>query len=69
MFRYKVWCLNTPDEYLINLEVNQGKNPNVNSKHEVEYRKVYHFPFTLTIYPMACLCLMNGNEIMMVWEL
>ncbi|KAF2882473.1 hypothetical protein ILUMI_23698, partial [Ignelater luminosus] len=30
-FGYKVWCLNTPEGYLINCEIYQEKNPNSNS--------------------------------------
>ncbi|KAF2891946.1 hypothetical protein ILUMI_14227, partial [Ignelater luminosus] len=38
-FGYKVWCLNTPEGYLINCEVYQGKNPNSNSTYEATFGK------------------------------
>ncbi|GBP86798.1 Retrovirus-related Pol polyprotein from transposon 297 [Eumeta japonica] len=38
-FGYKVWSLCTPDGYLINFDVYQGKSPNANSAYEQHFRK------------------------------
>lgn len=32
-FGFKVWCLNTPDGYLVNFDVYQGKHQNLDSDH------------------------------------
>lgn len=38
-FGYKVWCLNTPDGYLVNFEIYQGRNPRINPGLEKNYGK------------------------------
>lgn len=38
-FGYKVWCLNTPDGFLINFEIYQGRNPRINPGLEKNYGK------------------------------
>ncbi|KAF2889270.1 hypothetical protein ILUMI_16903 [Ignelater luminosus] len=39
IFDHEVWCLNTPEGYLINCEVYQGKNPESNSTYEATFGK------------------------------
>ncbi|GBN80075.1 Chimeric ERCC6-PGBD3 protein [Araneus ventricosus] len=41
-FGYKVWCINTPDGYLLNFDVYQGRNPNSNSHFEEEFENLQH---------------------------
>lgn len=38
-FGYKAWCLNTPDGYLINFDIYQGKSPNSNTHYEEKFGK------------------------------
>ncbi|KAK9729567.1 Transposase IS4 [Popillia japonica] len=38
-FGYKMWCLNSPSGYLINLDMYQGKNPRGNENYEKQFGK------------------------------
>jgi len=38
-FRYKVWCLNTKDGYLVNFELYQGESPKSNTVYEQLFGK------------------------------
>lgn len=38
-FGYKVWCLNISNGYLVNFEVNQGRNPNNVDEYETKFDK------------------------------
>lgn len=38
-FGYKMWCMNTPNGYLVDFEIYQGKNLNSNEDYDIQFEK------------------------------